>query len=145
QDDITTAIVTAILPAVADAELRRVLRKPPESLGAWEAYQRGLWHIGKADAEEVSRAQEFFQQAIGLDVAFAPPYSAMAMAHILTAASYAMQSFEEAGKLATAWVRRAVQFDENDANAQISLAAVAVISGNRVAGQEHIMLALSLS
>ena len=27
--------------------MRRVLRKPPESLGAWEAYQRGLWHMSK--------------------------------------------------------------------------------------------------
>jgi TolB-like protein len=42
QDEITTAITTAIYPAIACAELRRVLRKPPESLGAWEAYQRGL-------------------------------------------------------------------------------------------------------
>ena len=34
----------------ADAKLRRILRKPPESLGAWEAYQRGLWHVGRANA-----------------------------------------------------------------------------------------------
>ena len=47
QDEITTAVVTAILPAVADAEMQRVLRKPPENLGAWEAYQRGLWHASK--------------------------------------------------------------------------------------------------
>jgi TolB-like protein len=47
QDEITAAVVIAILPAVADVELRRALRKPPESLGAWEAYQRGLWHTAK--------------------------------------------------------------------------------------------------
>ena len=47
QDEITLAVVTAIGPAVADAEQRRALRKPPESLGAWEAYQRGLWHFGQ--------------------------------------------------------------------------------------------------
>ncbi len=35
QDEITTAIVRAILPAVSDSELRRTLRKPPEMLGAW--------------------------------------------------------------------------------------------------------------
>ena len=38
QDEITNAIVAAIRPAVADAEFQRALRKPPESLGAWEAY-----------------------------------------------------------------------------------------------------------
>ena len=41
QDEITAAVTTAILPAVTDAEQRRALRKPPESLGAWETYQRG--------------------------------------------------------------------------------------------------------
>jgi hypothetical protein len=30
QDEITIAVVTAIPPAIANAELRRVLRKPPE-------------------------------------------------------------------------------------------------------------------
>ena len=46
QDEITAAVAKAVLPAVSDAELRRILRKLPENLGAWEAYQRGLWHVG---------------------------------------------------------------------------------------------------
>ena len=44
QDEITLAVVQAIGPAVAEAEQRRALRKPPESLSAWEAYQRALSH-----------------------------------------------------------------------------------------------------
>ena len=55
-----SAVVTAIVPAVADAELQRVLRKPPENLGAWEAYQRGLWHEGLGNVAEHERAKEFF-------------------------------------------------------------------------------------
>ena len=47
QDEITRAVVMAIGPRIADAEQRAHLRKPPESLGAWEAYQRGLWHDGQ--------------------------------------------------------------------------------------------------
>jgi len=42
QDEITHALTTALTPAIADAELRRAIRKPPESLDAWAAYQRGL-------------------------------------------------------------------------------------------------------
>ena len=45
QDEITLAVTRAIGPAVADAEQRRALRKPPGNLGAWESYQRGLWHL----------------------------------------------------------------------------------------------------
>jgi adenylate cyclase len=50
QDEITEAVTIAITPAIADAEQQRALRKPPESLDAWAAYQCGLWHVGKASA-----------------------------------------------------------------------------------------------
>ena len=42
QDEITRAIAMAIDPAIAHAERQRAIRKPPENLGAWEAYQRAL-------------------------------------------------------------------------------------------------------
>ena len=45
QDEIATSVAGVIEPALADAEQQRVLRKPPERLDAWEAYQRGLWHF----------------------------------------------------------------------------------------------------
>ena len=48
QDEITSEVTAAIVPAVADAEQRRALRKLPENLGAWEAYQRGLWALWKS-------------------------------------------------------------------------------------------------
>ena len=70
--------------AIADAELRRAIRKPPESLDAWAAYQRGLWHLSKANPDDDTIAQNFFRQAIDLDPTFAPAYSALALA---TAAS----------------------------------------------------------
>jgi adenylate cyclase len=64
QDEITHALTTALAPAIADAELRRAIRKPPESLDAWAAYQRGLWHLSKANPDDDTIAQNFFRQAI---------------------------------------------------------------------------------
>ena len=46
QDEITTAVANAIIPAISGLEQRRALRKRPENLGAWEAYQCGLWYMG---------------------------------------------------------------------------------------------------
>ena len=61
QDEITAAVTGAILPAVTDAEQRRAVRRPPESLDAWEAYQRGLWHLGRFTAgTDNERAEESF-------------------------------------------------------------------------------------
>ena len=42
QDEIAASVAAVIEPALAAAEQQRVLRKPPERLDAWEAYQRGL-------------------------------------------------------------------------------------------------------
>src|SRR5215472_16758175 len=67
QDEITQAVTIAIAPAIADAELRRAMRKQPGSLDAWAAYQRGLWHLHKFRSNDNARAQKFFQQAINID------------------------------------------------------------------------------
>jgi adenylate cyclase len=122
QDEITKAVVTAIVPAVADAELRRALRKPPESLGAWEAYQRGLWHMGKASAEDIKRAKRFFKRAMTVDKEFVQPYTAMAVACNQEAGTFGTSPFHEGFRLSKDWARRAVEMDENDAEAQAVLA-----------------------
>ena len=80
QDEITLAVTRAIRPAVADAEQRRVLRKPPTNLGAWESYQRGMWHLSRWRPEDVPRAREFFNRALELDPMLAAAHTGLAMA-----------------------------------------------------------------
>ena len=115
QDEITHALTTALTPAIADAELRRAIRKPPESLDAWAAYQRGLWHLSKANSEDDTIAQNFFRQAIDLDPTFAPGFSALALAQLQAAAVYQKLSLAEAQSSAEALARRAVSLDGADA------------------------------
>src|SRR3954454_14407214 len=74
QDELTEALTTALAPAIADAELRRAMRKPPGSLDAWAAYQRGLWHLSKATADDDATAETFFKQAIDFDPTFGGGY-----------------------------------------------------------------------
>jgi hypothetical protein len=42
--------------------------------------QRGLWHSGKASAEDNALAQKFFQQAVDLDPSFAGGYKGLSRA-----------------------------------------------------------------
>jgi adenylate cyclase len=58
QDEITEAVTIAIAPAIAEAERQRAMRRPPESLDAWAAYQRGLWHLSKVTVEDFTIAPE---------------------------------------------------------------------------------------
>src|SRR5712672_1830755 len=67
QDEITEAVTIAVAPAIADAEQHRAMRKPPGSLDAWAAYQRGLWHLEKATINDDALAERFFRQAADLD------------------------------------------------------------------------------
>ena len=97
QDEITNAVTIAIEPAIADAEQRRALRKPPETLGAWEAYQHGLWHIVRFTSSGNERAREFFERAIALDPTFAPAYVNLAITW-MSEAGYGTRSLPEVGK-----------------------------------------------
>src|SRR5258708_5196846 len=121
QDEITQALTTALTPAIADAELRRAMRKPPQILDAWAAYQRGLWHLSKANPDDDTVAQNFFRQAIDLDPTFAPGYSALALAQLQAAAVYQKLSLLEAQSCAEALARRAVGLDVADAEARSCL------------------------
>ena len=55
QDEISELVATAIRPAVGDAEQRRVLRKQPGNLSAWETYQRVSGTCQSARRQKTSR------------------------------------------------------------------------------------------
>ena len=146
QDEITAAVVAAILPAVADAEQRRALRQSPESLGAWEAYQRGLWHMARANLADNQKARKYFQQAIKLDEAFASPYAAAAITLSIDASRHAVGPQQDARRVALDWASRAVALDPDDAEAQAILAQIhLVLGGNREECWKRLSLALSIN
>jgi adenylate cyclase len=117
QDEITEAVTIAIAPAIADAEQRRAMRKPPGSLDAWAAYQRGLWHFSKFTPDDNALAQKFFQQAIDLDPSFGGGYKGLAWAQG-QAADFQGRVLPEALSSAEALARRAVSLDGGDAEAR---------------------------
>ena len=121
QDEITEAVTIAIAPAIADAEQQRAMRKPPENLDAWAAYQRGSWHLSKANAEDNALAQKFFQRAIDLDPTFSGGYSGLASAQG-TATNFQGRGLLESLSSIEALARRAVALDDADAEAHSWLA-----------------------
>jgi len=145
QDEITQALTTALTPAIADAELRRAIRKPPESLDAWAAYQRGLWYLSKANPDDDTIAQNFFRQAIDLDPTFAPGCTALALAQLQAAAVYQKLSLLEAQSSAEALARRAVALDGTDAEARSCLGWALQARGELVGALIEIERALEMS
>ena len=123
QDEITEAVTIAIAPAIAHAERQRAMRKPPESLDAWTAYQRGLWHLSHVTADENALAEKFFRQSIELDPTFAGGHTGLAYALANAGNTFQQMDFNEAMGAAEASARRAVALDATDAEAR------AVLSG----------------
>jgi adenylate cyclase len=132
QDEITAAIVTAIVPAVSGFEQQRALRKRPESLGAWEAYQCGLWHMSKCNATDNMRAEEFFDRAVALDAAFVSAHAAFAQAVMMQGVVYGNLPINDATKIAIDRARLAVEIDPSDADAQAIMAFALWTSGDFV-------------
>jgi adenylate cyclase len=117
QDEIAEAATIAVAHAIADAERQRAMRKAPESLDVWAAYQRGLWHLSKATADDDAIAQDLFRQSIDLDPTFAGSYSALALVQLQAAAIYQKLDPIEAQNSAEGLARRAVALDGADAQA----------------------------
>jgi hypothetical protein len=79
QDEVTQAIVAAVAPTGGALERARA-RPPCCSTGAWELYQRGLWHAYSYDRDDLAAAVELFERAIATDARFAPAHAGLAYA-----------------------------------------------------------------
>jgi len=97
--------VAAIAYEIEMVERNRAILKPPNSLDAWEAHHRGLWHMYRFNKNDNERARQFFAQAVELDPTFARAYAGLSFAHFQNAflgwkkpAPEIERAFDAAGK-----------------------------------------------
>jgi len=81
QDDITNAVIAAVLPEIERAEMERARLQPPESLDAWACFHRALWHSFRFRARDTEIAFEFLNRALAHDPGFARAYAGRSFAH----------------------------------------------------------------
>jgi TolB-like protein/DNA-binding SARP family transcriptional activator len=84
-DEITDRIVASIAAEVETNEVRRAVSKPPNSLDAWQAHHRGLWHMYRFNKTDNEQAQRFFEMAVRLDPTFARAYAGLSFTHFQSA------------------------------------------------------------
>jgi adenylate cyclase len=114
-------------------------------VNAWEAYQRGLWHLCQVTADDNQTAHEFFRQAIELDPTFAGGYTGLSEALDRAAIVWHTRELAEAQRLAEEYARRAVSLGGNDAYAHVSLASALVMRGDSRGAREEAERALALN
>ena len=145
QDEITASVAGLIEPALAEAEQQRALRKPPNRLDAWEAYQRGLWHFHRYEPAENQKALIFFRQAIALDPNFAPGHYGYALALQWDVWHFSDRPFDEVQGTPRQEALVAVSLDDKDAMAHAILAHMLMWGGEWEAAIAEARTAVALN
>lgn len=84
QKKMATQIAAVIEPELARLEREAAVRRPPVNLGAWDCYQRGLWHLWGFTTPGFAEAEAMFRRAIELDGGFARAHGALAYVTLQT-------------------------------------------------------------
>ena len=92
-DEIGNRIVASLASEIELVERNRAILRPPNSLDAWEAHHRGLWHMYRFNRADNERARHYFQMAVRLDPTFSRAHAGLSFTHW----QCAFQRWEERG------------------------------------------------
>ncbi len=124
QDSISTQVTQTLIRKLSGEDEHRLNHRYTESMEAWRAYVEGRYFWNKRTATGLKKAISYFEQAIARDPRFALAYSGLADAYLLTGDYGFVLPSESVGTARTA-AFKAVEFDDNLAEAHTSLAWIA--------------------
>lgn len=143
-DDIGNRIVTAIAGQIEVAERNRAVLKSPNSLNAWEAHHRGLWHMMRFAREDNEQARHFFQTAVRLDPTFARPHAGLSFTHFQDA-FLGWRERDAAIELAYRSAADGLMADERDPTSHWALGRAMWLQGRQDGALRELREAIELS
>ncbi len=145
QDEITTLVITAIRPVLYEAEQARSMRKPPDSLDAWAAYQRGVWHFSRFEQPESAEARTWFSRAIELDPRFAPGHYGLGLVYLHDGSAYVADVEPDWQHRGERLALQAVLLDERDSGSHNVLGLARMVRGDHAGSLDATHRALALN
>jgi TolB-like protein/Tfp pilus assembly protein PilF len=123
ESDIAKTIADTLQAKLTGSEKTAILKKPTENSEAHVLYLKGRYFWNRRTAENLKKAADYFQQAIGKDPKYALAYSGLADCHVLLPVYPGLGSKprDELPKALEA-ARKAVELDDTLAEAHTSLA-----------------------
>ena len=123
QDLVSQRVAEALALTLTGEEQRQLAKRYTENPEAYEAYVRGRYFWNTRTAEGYRKAVEDFQRAIRLDPGYSLAFSGLADAYNLLG-SYGEMPMREAKEKAKAAAQKAVDLDDQVAEAHTSLGAI---------------------
>lgn len=144
QDEISQVVVDALGPAISEGERKRAMARPPESLGAWEAYQRALWHWSRQGAGSLANVRRLLKKAVALDERFAQAHAMLAYVHLSDFTRGLHRQPHQCLKLAEDEARGAIALDPDNPSGHATLAWTFTHQGQMGPAREEADLAVKL-
>jgi len=82
QEEMATQIAATVEPELSKVEQKLAARKAPNSLDAWDCYQRGLWNMWRFTTPGFDEAEAYFERAIAADPKFARGHGALSYVNV---------------------------------------------------------------
>jgi adenylate cyclase len=131
QDEISEAIAASVQPEIRRAEVKRVVRRQPESLDAYESQLRGLWRLWKFTPEHNAAARRFFGRAVELDPHYVDPRFGVALTHFADVVFEWSDARSESVAALERSARECVELDAESARCQLSLGFAYMVTGKQ--------------
>jgi TolB-like protein/tetratricopeptide (TPR) repeat protein len=123
QDEITLGVVGAIEPSLRDAEIRRVKRKRPDNLDAYDLVLQAMPLVYAVIPEEAAKALPLLERAIALEIDYGVAHGLLAWCHVIL---FLRAGYKNESRLAAIrHARAAVAHGRDDATA-LSLGALVI-------------------
>ncbi len=145
EDLISEKVAQAILPQITGDERQSVVARGTDNAEAYQAYLRGRFHWHSYTVEGLAKSLICFYQAIALDPNFAAAHSGVADYYNFLSI-FGIMSPVETFQAAKEAALKAVELDENLADAHVSLAIVALgYDWDFAAAEKHLDRAFDLN
>jgi TolB-like protein/class 3 adenylate cyclase/Flp pilus assembly protein TadD len=144
ESEIAKAIAERLQAKLTGSAEHVLASRPTENPKAHELYLKGRYFWNKRTTENLKKAIDYFEQAIGEDPAYALAYSGLADAHAVLP-FYSAISPKDDAREALAAARKAVELDESLAEAHTSLANALVLNLQFSASVPEFQRALELN
>lgn len=142
--EIGDKIVAAVAAEIEASERNRAVLLPPNSLNAWEAHHRGLWHMYRFNQVDNERARHYFEMATRIDPTFTRAFAGLSFSHFQNAFQGWADRESEVGRAYEA-ARESLMIDDRDPAAHWAIGRALWLRGRHEQSLEELERSVDLS